>query len=119
MIDAGALTLLRPGAILVNLGRGDLVDTDGLVDALRSGRLGAAALDVCDPEPIPAGHPLLSLPNVVLSPHIASASPGAARRLREAVAGAVARAVRGEPLVNVVNGVAHPRDRTDAGSLVP
>jgi D-3-phosphoglycerate dehydrogenase len=109
MINAYAIALLRPGSILVNLGRGDLVDTEALLAGLRSGQVGAAALDVCDPEPIPPGHPLTALPNVVLSPHIASASPHAARTLRESVAGAVARAIRGEPLENVVNGVPAPR----------
>jgi D-3-phosphoglycerate dehydrogenase len=108
MIGHDALAMLRPGAILVNLGRGDLVDTEALVAALQSGRLGAAALDVCDQEPISAGHPLLGLPSVVLSPHIASASPRAARLLRESVAAIVARALRGEPLANVVNGVDRP-----------
>lgn len=109
MINEYALALLRPGSILVNLSRGDLVDTDALVAALTTGRVGSAALDVCDPEPIPAGHPLLGLPNVIVSPHIASASPRAVRSLRETAAGLVARAIRGEPLINVVNGVERPR----------
>ena len=109
MIDAHALELLPPGAILVNLSRGDLVETEALAAALASGRLGAAALDVCDPEPIPAGHPLLGFPNVILSPHIASASPRAVRTLRETAAGTVVRALRGESLLNSVNGVERPR----------
>jgi D-3-phosphoglycerate dehydrogenase len=109
MINAYALELLRPGAILVNLSRGDLVDSDALVAALRSGRIGAAALDVCDPEPLPSGHPLLGFSQVLVSPHIASASARAVRTLRETAAATVARALRGEPLLNVVNGVDHPR----------
>jgi D-3-phosphoglycerate dehydrogenase len=108
MINAYALALLKPGAIVVNLSRGDLIDTEALLESLRSGQVGAAALDACDPEPIPAGHPLLGMSNVILSPHIASASARAARRLREAVAGAVARVIKGEPLTNVVNGVVRP-----------
>jgi D-3-phosphoglycerate dehydrogenase len=105
MINASTLAKMKRGAILLNLARGDLVDTAALVEALRSGQVGAAALDVCDPEPIPTGHPLSSMPNVILAPHIASASPRAVRRLREAAANAVACALRGEVLPNVVNGV--------------
>lgn len=109
MVDARALARLKSGAVLVNVSRGDVVVTDALVAALRSERLAAAALDVCDPEPIPPGHPLLNMPNVVLTPHIASTSPQAARRLRKSAATAIARALSGEPLGNVVNGVEHPR----------
>ncbi|OAI52904.1 hydroxyacid dehydrogenase [Planctomycetaceae bacterium SCGC AG-212-F19] len=96
---------MRRGAILVNVSRGDVVDSAALVEALANGHLSAAALDVFDPEPIPADCPLLRMDNVVLSAHVASASAKAARKLRETVAGTVARAIRGEPLVNIVNGV--------------
>jgi D-3-phosphoglycerate dehydrogenase len=105
MLNQATLAKLRPGAVLVNVARGDLVHTAALVEALQTSRLAAAALDVCDPEPIPADHPLVSLPGVVLSAHVASASPTAVRKLRETAAGIVARAVRGEPLPNIVNGV--------------
>jgi len=97
---------LKPGALFINIGRGDLADTPALTAALESGHLGAAALDVFDPEPIPAGHPILAMPNVILAPHIASASPAAVKKLREAAAGLALKAVRGEALPNVVNGVA-------------
>jgi len=82
-----------------------LIDTAALVAALDSGRLAAAALDVCDPEPIPADSPLRRLPNVIVASHVASASPKAVRTLRETVARIAAAALRGERPPNVVNGV--------------
>jgi D-3-phosphoglycerate dehydrogenase len=106
MISADFLAKMKRGSIVVNLARGDLVDTEALVAALQSGQLAGAALDVCDPEPIPPGNPLLQMPNVVVSAHVASASVRAVRMLRETVAGLVVRALRGESLPNVVNGVA-------------
>jgi phosphoglycerate dehydrogenase-like enzyme len=69
LVDRAALAASKEGALLVNVARGPVVVTDDLVDALRSGRLGGAGLDVTDPEPLPAEHPLRSMPNVVLSPH--------------------------------------------------
>jgi D-3-phosphoglycerate dehydrogenase len=105
MVGADRLAAMKRGSILVNLARGDLVDTNALVAALQSGYLAAAALDVCDPEPISSGHPLLQMPNVVVSAHVASASVRAVRTLRETAAGLVARRLRGESLPNVVNGV--------------
>ena len=71
LIDARALGLMRPTAIVVNTSRGGLVDHDALVDALRDGRLGGAGLDVLEEEPIPADDPLIGMPNVVLTPHAA------------------------------------------------
>lgn len=96
---------LKAGAIFINVGRGDLVDAEALTAALQSGHLGAAALDVFDPEPIPAGHPLLAMPNVILAPHIASCSVPAVKKLRESAANLALAAVRGEALPTVVNGV--------------
>ena len=111
MINRETLATMKPGALLVNVGRGDLVETQAMIDALRDGRLGAAALDVCDPEPVPADSPLLTMDNVILTPHIASASVPAVSALRNSVAQTVANAVRGEDLPNVVNGLS-PRPRT-------
>lgn len=109
MIAAEAIAQMKHGALLINVARGDLVDTSELVAALDSGRLSGAALDVCDPEPIPAAHPLLKMRQVILAPHIASCSPTAVRKLRETVAQVAASALRGEAPRNVVNGVAQPR----------
>ncbi len=105
MLNAKSLASMKPGAIVINLARGDLIDTTALVAALYAGHIGAAALDVCDPEPIPLDSPLRSLPNVITTPQIAAASVKAVRRLRETAAGIAAAALRGEPLPNIVNGL--------------
>ena len=105
LINAETLARMKRGALLINASRGDLVETAALEEALKSGHLGGAGLDVCDPEPIPAGSALRSLDNVIVSSHVASASPAAVRALREAAASIAALSARGEPLPNVVNGV--------------
>jgi len=105
LMNRDTFAKLKPGAIFINIGRGDLVDTPALTEALQSSHISAATLDVFDPEPIPADHPILKMPNVILSPHIASASPAAVKKLRETAARLALQAVRGEPLANIVNGV--------------
>ena len=92
--------------MFINVGRGDLVEPDALMVALMRGKLRGAALDVFDPEPIPADHPIRRMSNVILAAHIASASPTAVRTLRETAISIALQAVRGECLPNVVNGVA-------------
>ena len=105
LIDGRAIARMKRGVILVNLARGDLVDSAALVEALTGGQVSAAALDVFSPEPIPADHPILKLPGAIVSAHISSASVRAVQTLRETAANLAAAALRGERLPNVVNGV--------------
>ena len=105
MFNAEAFGKMKRGAIFINVARGDLADSSALAGALQSTSLGGAALDVFNPEPIPADNPILKMSNVLLTPHIASASPAAVRKLRETVARIALKAVHGEALPNVVNRV--------------
>lgn len=89
LVDAAFLAALPPGAILVNTARGALVDEAALADALRSGRLAAAGLDVFAEEPIPADHPLLVLPTLVATPHVAAGTAEAMRRMALSAADSV------------------------------
>jgi phosphoglycerate dehydrogenase-like enzyme len=75
LIGAGELAAMRPGAWLINVSRGTIVDTGALVTALQANRIGGAGLDVTDPEPLPDSHPLWGMPNVIITPHV-SATPG-------------------------------------------
>lgn len=101
MIDARRLASMRDGAVLVNTGRGTLVDTEALVERCATGRLDAV-LDVTDPEPLPTDHPLLGMPNVLVTPHVAGAKGRELRRLGEFVVSEVERLVAGEPLAGLV-----------------
>jgi D-3-phosphoglycerate dehydrogenase len=103
MIDREAIERLPDGAVLVNAARGGLLDQEALVDALERGKLRAAALDVFDPEPPPAGSRLFATPNLVLSPHLAGASRETAERAATMAAAEVGRYLRGEPLRFVAN----------------
>jgi phosphoglycerate dehydrogenase-like enzyme len=101
MIDDRRLGLMRDGAVLINTARGSLVDTDALVRHCSAGRIDAV-LDVTEPEPLPAGHPLFALPNVIVTPHLAGAQGRERLRLGEFAISEVERFVRGEPLRGAV-----------------
>ena len=103
MLSAEVLAGMKPGATIVNVGRGTTVDEPALVDALRDGRAGLAVLDVTAVEPLPDDSPLWELPNVVLAPHAAALSPHEPRRIAELFAENARRLLAGEPLLNVVN----------------
>jgi phosphoglycerate dehydrogenase-like enzyme len=103
IIDAAALDALPDHAVLINVARGRHVDTAALVDALRDGRLGSAGLDVTDPEPLPDDHPLWSLPNVVITPHVGNTPEMGAKLLATRITDNVARYRRGEPLLGPVD----------------
>lgn len=107
LIDAEALALMKPSAILVNAARGPVVDEAALVEALRAGRIAAAALDVFEQEPLDPGSPLLEMDNVFLSPHTGGATQQAQARALEVVRNNVERALAGDELVNVVNASVH------------
>jgi D-3-phosphoglycerate dehydrogenase len=105
LIGVAELRRMRPGAILCNASRGPIVDEAALIEALESGHLGGAALDVFEVEPLSADSPLRGMENVFLSPHIAGGSEQARANLLEQTAANVRRALAGERPVNVVNGL--------------
>lgn len=101
LVDDAFLSALPDGALVVNVGRGSLVDTDALVAHVGRGRV-RAALDVTDPEPLPEGHPLWSLPGVLISPHVGGASSAMAPRIARLVRTQVERMRNGESPLNIV-----------------
>lgn len=102
MIGAEELAAMPEGALLVNTARGKVVDTDALVAAVRSGRI-RASLDVTDPEPLPADHPLWSLPGVFISPHAGGQADAFHPRIHRLLRDQLERFAAGDPLVNVVS----------------
>jgi phosphoglycerate dehydrogenase-like enzyme len=109
-VDAEFFSQMKPGAIFVNAGRGGTVDTDALLDALRSGYI-RAALDVTDPEPLPTDHPLWKEPNVLITPHIAGTVARWEHRAYRFAGEQIRRYAAGEPLLGVQAGTAGPRTR--------
>jgi glyoxylate reductase len=102
LIDAAALARMKPAAILVNTARGGLVDTDALTAALEGGQIAGAALDVTDPEPLPAGHPLLQSPRALVVPHVGSATHRTRERMADLAADNLLAALAGRPMPHPV-----------------
>jgi phosphoglycerate dehydrogenase-like enzyme len=103
LIGEKQLAAMKQSAFLINIARGGLVQTDALVEALKAGRLAGAGVDVIDPEPLPDGHPLWTLRNVVISPHIGAQSAGGQERQWRLFRENIRRFVAGEPLLGVVD----------------
>lgn len=102
MVDAGFIARMKPGALLVNAGRGPVADTAAITEALQQGRI-RAVLDVVEPEPLPAEHPLWHAPNTLITPHVAGQSLALMDRAWRLVGEQVQRYLDGEPLRNVVS----------------
>jgi phosphoglycerate dehydrogenase-like enzyme len=103
LVDAEFLAHMKDGALLVNAARGPVVETSALLAETKAGRL-RAAVDVTDPEPLPADHPLWRAPGVFITPHVGGSTPASTRRVAALVREQCARYVRGEPLHNVITG---------------
>lgn len=103
MLGPQQFELMKDGVYLINVSRGGVVDTAALTLALQSGKVRAAGLDVTEPEPLPAGHPLWQMPNVTITPHLATASDRLEERRRELYRDNVVRYLNGDPLRNVVD----------------
>jgi phosphoglycerate dehydrogenase-like enzyme len=103
LFDAARIAQMKHTGYLINIGRGVIVDLSALVDALQRGVIAGAALDVYETEPLPADHPLWRLPNVILTPHVAGASPRIAERHLAVLLENIGHFARNEPLINVVD----------------
>jgi phosphoglycerate dehydrogenase-like enzyme len=103
MVDADILAQMKPDSVLINIGRGALVDEPALIDALQTKRIRGAVLDVAATEPLPKDSPLWDMDNVIIFPHSASTSVQENSRLVELFCDNMARYLAGEPLVNVID----------------
>ncbi len=102
IVGRALLAAVRPGVHLINVGRGDLVDQEALLEALAAGRVGFATLDVTTPEPLPAGHPLYAHPRVRITPHVSWSDPAFLDRLATKVVANLDRYLAGQPLLDVI-----------------
>jgi phosphoglycerate dehydrogenase-like enzyme len=103
MLGAEQFAAMKKGAYFINVSRGKLVRTDALIEALKSGHLAGAGLDVTDPEPLPEGHPLWDVPNTIITPHIAGRSQLGYERVEAVFAENVRRFVNEQPMLNLVD----------------
>ncbi|MDZ7784787.1 MAG: D-2-hydroxyacid dehydrogenase [Halioglobus sp.] len=103
LFDKAFFEAVKPGAIFISVGRGRSTDTEALMAALRSGRLFGAGLDVTDPEPLPADHPLWGMERVIITPHVAAAGSETDRRTMLIAVENLRRYIAGEPMLNVVD----------------
>lgn len=103
LFDSAFFEAVKPGSIFISVGRGKSTDTEALRAALRSGRLFGAGLDVTDPEPLPADHPLWGVERVIITPHVAAAGPETDRRTMLIAVENLRRYIAGEPMLNVVD----------------
>ncbi len=103
LIGENEIAMMKPGTLLINVARGNLIDTDALVNALNSGHLGGAAIDVYDQEPLPADHPLLACKQVILTPHCADMTPEGVELLNEGAVDNIITFLEGNPQNVVVS----------------
>lgn len=103
LIDRRALGLMKPTAILINIARGGVVDTEALTAALESRQIAAAGLDVTDPEPLPRDHRMLGLSNVIIAPHLGSATHATRRKMAEVSVANLLRGLANQPLLHTVS----------------
>jgi glyoxylate reductase len=108
-IGRSELSLMKPDATLINIARGAVVDTKALTAALAQNRIAAAALDVTEPEPLPRNHPLLTMPNVIITPHLGSATVETRRRMAELSVENLLAGLGGNPLPYPVSHVSGGR----------
>lgn len=102
LFDGALFGQVKPGAHLINVARGSVIDQASLLDALESGQVSFATLDVTDPEPLPPDHPLWRSPNLFITPHVAGSTPQFSPRAIQIAATQIRRLLQGEPLINVV-----------------
>jgi lactate dehydrogenase-like 2-hydroxyacid dehydrogenase len=118
LIDAAALARMKPSAYLVNTARGPIVDTEALRQALHAGEIAGAALDVTDPEPLPADHPLLDAPNLLVLPHLGSGTRASRAAMGDRAADNILAALAGERMPHCANPAVYDRARP-AADLTP